>query len=109
MQTFFVLEYNISPSRHDDMTGHRKVMTSIMIFSQVAAAKRGCEILDSLDTMSAWFMYLHQVLCICVCLPVFSAEPYNDTSYNATDPYGGESLPVWTITFPVHLSSHVPQ
>lgn len=32
-------------------------------------------------------------------LPVFPAEPYNDTStYNSTDPYGGESLPVWTAS-----------
>lgn len=44
-----------------------------------------------------------------LCVPVFSAEPYNDTSYNATDPYGGESLPVWTVPLPVHLFSHVAQ
>lgn len=37
-----------------------------------------------------------------LCVPVFSEEPYNDTSYNATDRHGGESLLV-------HLISHVAQ
>lgn len=31
-----------------------------------------------------------------LCVPMFSEEPYNDTSYNVTDPYGGESRPVRT-------------
>lgn len=35
-------------------------------------------------------------------MPVFSEELYNDTSYNATDPHGGESLPV-------HPFSHAAQ
>lgn len=44
-----------------------------------------------------------------LCVPVFTEELYNDTSYNATDPYGGESLPVGTTPLPVHILSHVPQ
>lgn len=33
---------------------------------------------------------------------MFSEEPFNDTSYNDTDPYGGES-------FPVNVLSHTQQ
>lgn len=44
-----------------------------------------------------------------LCLPVFSEESYNDTSYNATGPHGGELIPVLTAALPVHLLIHVPQ
>ncbi|XP_027128779.1 neurofascin homolog (chicken) a [Larimichthys crocea] len=40
-------------------------------------------------------------------LKVLTKEPYNDTSYNATDPYGGESLAVRTASLPVRLFCHV--
>lgn len=57
-----------------------------------------------------FIMNIQEALCVIIyCVPVFSAEPYNDTSYNATQPYGGELFPVWAQPVLALLLSPVPQ